>query len=487
MSSHKSRYDRNFRPTLVALFGSAVILACSSVTGASSEPNTLSAAIDATRLSGPAPLAVMFDATGTTASSGMDTFREVEYAFDFGDDRGLTWEYSGKPRNTQTGGPLAAHVFDNPGQYTVRLRARTQNGVVSEASVTITVEDPAKTFPGENTICVSGAGAFAGCPSGSLRQAELPRTYAGKRVLLNRGEAFGIVSINRNSDGIIVGSYGTGPKPVVHKVIINSGRLNDRFTDDLTIMGLSIADGIEHSTSGSRYLIYGNELTRPGGDNKIDIGGALGYFAERNPRIPFYNPREIFIVDNVITGQVTKPHLNIGSAGAYFAIMGNDVGRAEEHTVRLFALYKGVIEHNSLRGIAHSSTPDQPSIRHALKLHSGGLLPYSDAWAETQGRWATRYVVIADNILGDIENNGSWTLAVGPQNRDISTVEGLEDVLIERNQFVRGPHTNTDAWVVGRRITARSNVRVDGRPINLSIGRPSVSLPPDWHGPYYEQ
>ena len=429
----------------------------------------------------------MFDATSTTASPDIDTFREVEYEFDFGDDRGLTWPHSGKPRNSQTGGPLAAHVFDNPGKYIVRLRARAPNGAVSETSVAITVEDPAEAFPGENTICVSATSSFTGCPPGAQRQVELPRTYAGKRVLLNRGEKFGVVSINRNSDQVIVAAYGSGPKPIVHKVIINSGRMNDRFSDDLTIMGLNISDGIEHTTSGSRYLIYGNELTQPGGDNKIDIGGALDYFAERNPRIPFYNPREIFIVDNLITGNATKPHLNIAGSGAYFAIMGNDVSRADEHTVRLFALHKGVIAHNSLRGIARSAGPSEPSIRHALKLHSGGLLPYADTWSETRGRWATRYVVIADNVLGDIENNGSWTLAVGPQNRDIGTIEGLEDILIERNKFVRGPHTNTDSWMVGRRITTRNNTRVDGGPLNHSVGQASPSLPPEWHGPYFRQ
>lgn len=450
------------------------------------------AKLEATRVSGPAPLAVMFDATGTTAPAGLDAFRELTYEFDFGDDRGLTWEHSGLPRNTQNGGPLAAHVFDEAGTYTVRLRTHAPGGGSSESSLTITVEDPDAAFPGEKTVCVSPSGTYAGCPAGALRETVLPRTYAGKRVLMNRGESFGIVSINRNNDGIMIGSYGSGAKPVVENVLINSGRFNDKFTDDLVIMDLAISDGLLHLGSGSRYLIYRNDLTRPGGNNMIDIGGALGYLAEQNPKISFYSPREIFIVDNIIRGQVNniqKPLVNLMGLGAYFAIMGNDISRAEQHTVRLYAIHKGFIAHNALRGLSYGVSPDGTggSIRSVLKLHSDGLLPYADDWSETNGKWATSQLVIADNLMGDPENNGYFTAGVAPQNRDAGTTEGIEDVIIERNRFIRGPHTNTEMENLGRRITTRGNTRVDGGVPNLSVGEPSPTLPAEWHGPYYRQ
>lgn len=455
---------------------------------AAAEPTGLAAKLDAHRLSGPAPLAVMFDATGTTAPTGLDTFREIIYAFDFGDEKGQTWELSGKPRNQQTGGPLAAHVFDTPGTYTVRLRAQGPSGTHSEATVAITVEDPSKAFPGESTVCVSPSSAFAGCPTGALRETHLPRTFAGKRILLNQGETFGTISINRNNDRMIIGSYGDGPKPIVQNVMINSGHLNDRFADDVTIMDLNISDGILHLGSGSRYLIYRNELTRPGGNNSIDIGGALDYLAERNPRIPFTIPREIFIVDNVIRGQVNtsqKPLANLTGQGAYFVIMGNDVSRAEQHTSRIYAMHKGIIAHNALRGHSHSSSGG--SIRSVLKMHSTGLQPYSDNWFDTRGRWITSQVVIADNLMGDKDNNGFFTAGVAPQNREPSTREGIEDIIIERNRFIRGPYTNTEMENNGRRITTRGNVRLDGGAPNLSISQPSPALPPEWYGPFYRQ
>ncbi|HEY9095584.1 MAG TPA: PKD domain-containing protein, partial [Hydrogenophaga sp.] len=87
------------------------------------------AQLDATRISGTAPLAVQFDASGTTSSLGSQLpFHHVRYAFSFGDDRGQTWPASGLSKNLQSGGPLAAHVYDLPGTYQVRVRATDQAG-----------------------------------------------------------------------------------------------------------------------------------------------------------------------------------------------------------------------------------------------------------------------------------------------------------------------------------------------------------------------
>lgn len=484
-------FRRNTRwPTAVPFMSLCALLASPCIaTGQTPDQAAPVAKLSATRLNGPAPLAVIFDATGTTAPANVVAFHELTYEFDFGDDKSATWEHSGQPRNTQIGGPLAAHVFDDPGTYTVRLRARTSEGATSEDTVTVVVDDPNAIFPGERTVCVSTSGAYADCPAGALHDTLPPRTYAGKRVLLRRGESFGIVSINRNNDGILVGAFGSGAKPIVQSVIINSGKLNDKSADDVTIMDLDISDGIQHSGSGSRYLLYRNALTRPGGNNSIDIGGALDYIGEHHPKIPLYVPREIFVIDNIVTGQINnaqKPFMNLLGAGAYFAVMGNDMSRAQEHTVRLFALYKSVIAHNALRGFSYSDT-GEGSIRSVLKIHSGGLLPYADNWYDTKGKWATSQLVIADNLLGDAENASQFTSALASENLDPGTMQGIEDAIIERNKFVRGPYTNTEMFIIGRRITTRQNVRVDGGVPNLSIGTKAPSLPDEWYGPFYRQ
>lgn len=85
----------------------------------------------ASRLSGVAPLAVFFDATATTATATTRPFHDIEYKWNFGDPagspvNGTTWTNGSRAgassRNAATG-PVAAHVFETPGTYTVALTA----------------------------------------------------------------------------------------------------------------------------------------------------------------------------------------------------------------------------------------------------------------------------------------------------------------------------------------------------------------------------
>lgn len=450
---------------------------------ASTVSGTPVAALQATRLSGPAPLAVLFDASGTTLDTG-NAFHQLSYTFNFNDDRGLNWPISGQPKNVQQGGPIAAHVFDLPGTYTVRVRAQSATGY-SESTVTVTVQNPDSAYSGTNTVCVSPASNFSGCPSGAATQTTLPSSYAGKRVLLHSGESFGTVTIRHEDDNVVVGAFGSGAKPRVANVSIGNGPIPSpaAFPDEVTVMDLDIANGISHEHSGSRFLFYRNDLIQPGGNNRIWFGGALSYAVNNSglPASTFYVPREIFIVENKIIGATniaSTPIVNIYGGGSRLALLGNDIGKAEQHTVRLFNAHKSVIAYNALRG------QSSDGIRVALKLHSGGLLPYADNYATTMGKWATSQVVIANNLFGDPNDNNSWTATAAPQNTLES--EGIEDVIAENNRYYRGPNTNTEMILVGRRMTTRGNARVDGGALNINNANTiTFNLPPEWQGPYW--
>jgi hypothetical protein len=440
-------------------------------------------ALEANRLSGPAPLAVFFDASGTTSSEVGSPFHDLRYWFDFGDERPDRWTFSRKLKNQQVGGPLAAHVYDVPGTYTVRVRAPTPSRVYSR-SIRITVEDPDTVFAGGKTICVSTSGDFSGCPAGALQQSSLPAEYNGQRVLLRRGDSFGQVTIRQQDDSVIVGSYGMGPKPRVERVSIGVGNPvgGGVWPDDITIMDLDIANGIVHENSGSRFLIYRNSLDdlASNANNSITIGQAIDYYAERMDQSQFYNPREIFIVQNRVLGSSDSdqvPLANLHGIGARIAIMGNNMGKSWQHTLRLYRAHKAFIAHNALRG------QSSDGIRHALKLHSGGLGRYDDSYAVSGRAWASTQIVVANNRLGRMDDNNSWTSQIAPQN--LQSAEGIEDLIVENNRFSRGPRTNTDAVLLGRRITTRRNVRTDGSPVNINSGPANYALPPEWQGPVF--
>jgi Repeat of unknown function (DUF5648) len=445
----------------------------------------------ATRLSGTAPLAVQFDATGTTSSlTSQHPFHHVRYSFSFGDDRGLSWPASGLPKNSQSGGPLSAHVFDLPGTYQVRVRATDQAGDYSERSITVQVLDPNAVYSGAGTVCVSAAANFSGCPTGASQVTALPSsaTFNGRRVLLRRGETFGSISIPHGSQNVQVGAFGTGAKPRVSSIVVGTVRpTSTAFPRDVSIMDLNILQGFEQFSTMSRLLLYRNTFDPPTGSlivAQINIASALGYVVQNNTLSPsqYFQPRELFVVENQIRGNTSNPQMGMAGLGTRFVVLGNDMGTAQQHTVRLWAMHKGYIAHNALRGRSSDG------IRHALKVHSGGLGDFNDNYGISGSTWASRQIVIGNNRLGDATDNNSWTGVAGPQNNGSDSREGLEDVILENNVFHRGPNTNTEFILMGRRMTSRGNTRADGGSPNISQYNNSYQLlPSDWVGPFYYQ
>jgi hypothetical protein len=445
------------------------------------------AKLQATRVSGVAPLAVLFDSTSTTAASGVDTFRQITYSFDFGDDRGQIWAVSGQPKNTQTGGPLAAHVFDVAGTYMVKVRATDASGAYSDASVAVTVQNADAFYAATKTICVSPSSNFTDCPSGSAQQTSMPSGtgWSGKRVLLHTGEKFGDISILDGNSAVQVGSYGTGAKPVVASVGIGNWQpQTTAFPTDITVMDLNVSNQISQSL-GSRVLVLRNDVHLTPNSSGIPLSmGEQDYWYRGDPnrKIPqsaFYNAREIFFVENNALGSDT----NTGVAGFWgdgsrVALLGNRFGKYQQHSARFSALNKSVLAHNEFQGISSDG------IRLALKLHSMGYNDYTDgAINDTSGRggWATNQIVIANNVFGNAADNNAWTVAVAPQNDTVE--EGIQNVILENNRFYRGKNTSTDLIIAGRFITYRKNTVVGGGALN--VGTDNGVLPAAWTGPNY--
>ena len=449
------------------------------------------AQLEASRISGTAPLAVQFDATGTTSNlSAQHPFHQVRYSFTFGDERNQKWAISGLSKNTQTGGPVAAHVFDVPGTYQVKVRATDLAGAYSEKSINITVADPNAVYANMGTICVSGAANFSGCPSGASQITTLPSaaSFSGRRVLLRSGDTFGTINIPHGSENVQVGAFGSGAKPRLTSVVVGTLRApSSAFPRDITVMDLNFLQGFDQLVTMSRLLLYRNTFEVPTGETivaQIHIANALGYMVSNHTlaRDQYIQPRELFVVENLLRGSANTPFVNMVGEGSRFVVMGNDMGNAKQHTLRLYAMNKGFIAHNALRG------KSSDGIRHALKLHSGGLGAYNDNYAVSGSTWATRQVVIANNRLGDTSDNNSWTGVAGPQNSGESSREGLEDVVLENNVFARGPNTNTEFILIGRRMTSRGNTRLDGGTANINqTGHDYELLPAEWKGPYYYQ
>lgn len=456
--------------------------------------STVTARLSVTRLRGPAPLAVLFNASASRDSDPVtvDPFKDLSYSFDAGDGSTATYAVTGLLKRRHSGGPLFAYVYETPRAtpYVARVRVQNARGVWTDAMVEITVEDPNVTFAGANTVCVGASMPVAGqggCPSGAATRTTLPASteYSGKRVLLRRGDTFGTVSTFTNTNDAQIGAFGTGAPPNVSGLYLGgnpSGTPGDH-PSRVSVMDLNVTGSMANNVSGDDLLYLRMRMSNT--SSYFEAGGSAGGYwrsnlpAGWNPsHIPV--PRRIFIVEGVFDGNA--------SYGQFFdgAIIGSTfhANPPNQHAFRAWGAVRSYFGHNHFGRVGDS-------IRHSFKMHSFGTTVCTGLNVETitSEACATSQVVMANNIFGSATNPNSWTLAVRPQNNE--SAEGIEDYIVENNVFVPSANTNADVLMVGRRMTERGNVRSNGTGLLSNSGGTSNGscsgyiLPGTWCGPYY--
>ena len=236
------------------------------------------AAFEVSRTSCTAPCAVFFnafDGDGTNDTSDADltgtnaAFHELEYLWDFGDPTSGVWsKTTDEPRNLAYG-PLAAHVYDKAGTYTVTLTVTDAAGSSDVTTTTITVSD----FTAAQTVCISRTTDHAGCPAGATQRSNQTgewgdilnteiNTNGFRRVLFRAGQTWTETStgdgfyFNVNGPGM-VGAYGSGTRPVLSCATCNANnRALMRFgnIDDWRIVGIQ-TEGDTTNQSVEQFLL----------------------------------------------------------------------------------------------------------------------------------------------------------------------------------------------------------------------------------------
>jgi len=418
------------------------------------------------RISGIAPLSVFFDAANTThTDNNIDPFLDLHYQWYFHDTAAYssgTWKYSCKSKNLATG-PLAAHIFDDPGTYQVRLTVMDRNGNQTSTTVDITVESPESL----TTYCVAdvsgNGGDFMGCPldtnsdgncdvtpnqcldSSNMVNATRRRLTGGNRILFRRGDTFTGTTTGIRFSGSkgIVGAFGAESQPAPIWLFSDSSQLNDqvvalRFNNafDWRFMDIDlVADpgtftslGVVLSVLESRNILQYRVSSRAWGNfgsvmhTKWNGSSAIG--------ADFF-PENIFIVDVDYTELADLA----GGWAMWFqmdssAMMGvfveaHDKGQAEG-IYRSQHSKKVLIQHNRLQnpGIARGGKQNI-SIRTCEH-------PNSLCTANTY----TEEVIISDNILVAPHMVGPIQVPPGPQRRYI----------VERNFIHYGASVRMDYW-----------------------------------------
>lgn len=169
-----------------------------------------------------APCFVFFNAQASSDLESTREFHELDYRWNFGDPNSGTLR-TGGPANT-TRGPLAGHMYETPGSYTVSLEVADPDGQTHSTTRSITVQDPVSFFAGA-TYCVSRGNSFGSwCPAGATQlgnQANLNDSLhatpnvdgAQVWVVLNCGETWqtsGAIRLNRGTTPGLISARANG-------------------------------------------------------------------------------------------------------------------------------------------------------------------------------------------------------------------------------------------------------------------------------------
>lgn len=434
--------------------------------------NSIQVSFLASRLTGVAPLSVFFDATATTADGVEKPFHDLEYSWDFGDVGGGNWTYGSNPgvdSKNKAKGPLAGHVFEAAGSYTVKLKVF--DGVnTNEKTMTITVLDANTFFAGTNTICFSVGGDFAGCPAGALQVVQnnfavAVNTYVGtgKRLLFKRNEVWissATAAINKNGPGII-GAFGVGNKPVINLTgNVRAIAISSADTPDLSdwrIMDLEIdgqgspgatSSGINGMGGMNDFTILRLSILNVG--SGISLADSTLDFNNSSPTAtPGHDLWENVAIVETTVNRMLNPS---GGCGMFISakklmLMGNSITDSTnaEHNFRSMFTYKSIIQHNY---IAYpNSTKAVLTVRAPL---------YSPAsCTKVSGCGYNELILISDNKLqGGIGGITSTIGLVSPGGIDAR----LRDLIFERNFTIMGISDQQGLAVWVDNVTIRNNL-----------------------------
>jgi hypothetical protein len=427
-------------------------------------------AVGASRASGVAPLAVFFDASGTTSSATARPFHELEYRWTFGETGSGTWNHgakAGTASRNEAMGPVAAHVFESPGTYAVNVSAYNGSNTVSYAcNITVTSAD--QEFANSKTVCISASGDFSGCPSGAVQvtSANPATAVAGnigagnKRILFRRGETFDVassISINRPGPGI-VGAFGTGAKPTLRNTAalgtfalssiatptLSDWRLMDLRIDGNGFEGNSVgvyAAGSINNTLISRLDIQDIHAGVSFSGSNLDAINNAGFTS------PMWDG--LFILDttvNRLTGIGATGGNGFYITGWRVAVMGNSIDNqlGGEHGMRSAYSDRSVWQHNTTQRVARAH----------MTLRAGGQ-GGSTLAAQLPGLVYTQKLIASENrfIGGDEPHAFGGT---GPTNA-ISNGRAREEIW-EKNLMIGGAGTNGFIAITGSEVTVRNNV-----------------------------
>jgi hypothetical protein len=367
-------------------------------------------------------LVVNVDGLASTLNSG--TPDAANYAWDFGDPN---------TQYNQLTGYTAAHVYDQPGHYTITLTVTNDQGGVSSTTTTV---DIAASQRGQIYVdSKNGSDGNNGSINAPFQSLAAAFAAAGNNtdILLRAGETFYTnASLHVTGSNILVGRYGTGANPTMMRE--KGGGLS-------TIMATSTVNGltIQDITLDSPY-----PASTWAAANKIGVGGF--FLGGKNICVrdcTFLNvddainengdPQGVLIQSNSAPLAIGLRAYMVWGQGGEQTIVGNYAANTtKEHIVRLVGLNMVTVEDNNFTN--HDG-------KGCIEMHEGqygwivnNSVTGGDIRCGPLGLWGesassqTDYVKIEDNQLTDTYIYVQAGTHHAMIDNNVITRNGIEDI-----------------------------------------------------------
>lgn len=418
------------------------------------------------------------------------TLLNSRFEWDFGDPSG---RYNNLP------GFNAAHVYDQPGVYTIKLTVTNERGrsAVTTVQVNVSAETRAAIYVDSARGNDDNDGST---PERAVRSAEKAFELAGDdtRVLFKRGQRFVIrTTLVIKEDRVLVGAYGTGNLPELYKVE-GAGDAVFRTTsaaEDVTIEDLRIDSEYKANPNGAVPKIPVTGVYAGGTNITVrDIEfGDVGNGVNANQA-----PTGLLVQDTEVTTSYGMRSYHIWGEGTDLVILGNkSVNSTREHNLRTTRVERILVAYNDFGQLDRKAVDPGDIEKGAIEIHRGiysyiarniargGLIrlgPRGGGWEapDTATDWSviednysddegihlypgTHHVVIRNNVIERYRSR-KWgaSIVINPAQMDhrvSSDIYILNNTVIDRRPT--GIFLRTYGMEWGNQITLKNNLWVN--------------------------
>jgi len=402
----------------------------------------ITAEINATRLTGVAPMAIFFEGTNSTDTEGRNLEKNsqldveiTEYAWSFGDAHA----YDDNP-NTFIGFN-SAHVFEEPGTYNVNLTIKNSLGNVDATTIITVTSGSGNTYyvdsvlgnDSYNGLCMESDGE--GCGPWQTYGYVMNQVNGNSgvpkesKVLFKRGQSFEQSQIVKlfNISEISFGAYGSSglEKPE----IIYTGTTGDNdqagmiycagASDSGNVNKIAFSDITFNGNNSAPIILsnYSSNDTRPCSDFlflRASLINSVGNTITTQKTLD-----KLFIIDSELLDSGLTQHY--GKVSHYAFLNSEMLRMPNNHGFYLSHAYKGVISGNYVKGVSACS-----NTRHNLRI-SGWVIDGNP----------TKNVLVSNNFFdGETDGCFTWnTIHLGP---NVDGGHEMYNVLFEKNKVING-------------------------------------------------